>query len=589
MQFGLDQPKAGTGRVLLFSPHALVTQHGELETALATLFLSAGDEVEVLRCGGELIGGCALQVAEPVDSRGSICERCKASASAADAGQGYAVSNLSQVKLQPTEEQEIWRLSALSSQELRHYKFQGTELGAYWSYDLTLSLKSADRILHPDHHEELLRCAQAGLRAFFVGLKKIREFRPTAVVVYSQQYGVNRCFAAAARKEGVAVLNVHHRGPLPNRFRSFSVSLSDTADKPIWRPNFSELLSLPLLATEVAILSAHFTAVYQSRSHTIYSKARGTLSAQDVRKKMGLRAGQIVVVATSSPDEPLAAAEANLLPRTASVVDDFSALEDMMELVDAFPAVDFVFRVHPRLFPNAREKRTSPYGPEMINRLRQKQKKSSNLCISLPQDSIGLYDLALVADCVITQRSSAAHEFAVLGIPAIYTDPSMNPIDKTVFPDYHWPGDGSLRERLRKALISGPDYVQAVAHLRFAATALIRSVVPIHRSPNRLDSALALGARTEIINRILSRFAKSRGAKPTVPLEIDGRRVIGEGLSVSAALKTWPQAQTYKSPGDVSTPELALLNSFLRSVLPVFGKIGSGSGVAFRSQFPEFH
>lgn len=569
-------------RALIFAPLALLRDHALLEAAIAGLFVSGGALVEVVRCSRDFVGGCALHVGKQSSSLEAICRQCVSSSESLDVKPRYEVSKISQVKLSPEQETHISTLSKLSNEELVDHQVDAIPLGRFWSYDLALHHKNPEILQKEDVREDLLHAASSGLKAYFSAKNKIQQFQPTSVLVYSQEYGVNRCFAAAARRVGIPVLNVHHRGTLPDRFGSFSVSLKDKADKPITKARFNESMRLPVLPEEAVEIAEHFKEIYRSKAHMVYSRARGNLSALEVRQQMGLRDGRVVLIASSSPDEPLAAVAAKLFPDDLAQVDELEGIKEMLALVQLSRETDFIFRLHPRLLPNHRDQVTSPAASRILELVMDLEKTSPNLFLSLPSDNVGLYDLALVCDVVLTQRSSAAHELGILGIPAIYTDETADPVRALRNFAAPWQSRKTLAAQLQSALDHGFAANQAIAHMRYAASALIRLVIHVESREKGSEHRRGL---IKILKHQLHRAGVFAPKYESVDdWVLDGRNVLEGGMLPSQAVEEWPWSLHYPASSAFepsSTSERELLWAFLELVRPVFGVVGKQAGVAF--------
>ena len=557
--------------MLFFSPLAHLRDHALLEASIAELFCSAGASVEVLRCSTELFGGCALHVNKPPASQRAICQTCTYSARTIDKGSRYRVLTLDQTNLNEEQEALIDALSTFSNEELLSYRIDGVQIGRFWSYDLALAYKDPTIFREPGLHGELVQSASAGLRAYFAAKNRIIDFQPNVVLVYSRQYSANRSFAAAAQQLNIPVLNIHHRGTLPDRFGSFSASLEDWSDKPITKSSFAESMKLPLVREEVVELSVHFRDLFRSKSPFVYSTGRKSISGTEIRRHLGLRSGKVVLIALSSPDEPVAAVGAGLFPPMLRQFDDFEGLRTMLEMVKLRRDLDFVVRPHPRLYPNRRDQVTSPDAQRISTLLEKEKAQNSNLFISWPWDDFGLYDLALVTNVVITGRSSAAHELAVLGIPAIYIDRSANPVEVLTEETCPWMAHKTLAEQLQSALDSGFSSEQVKAHLRYAATALIRLVVRVDRPPAEITKntfAKKLVINLERALGVPKRYYRS-SHNPERWL-FNKQTSVSEGLAPSRAVAEWPIQLSYSPDAGSENSEDDSVQFFLDSVMPLF-------------------
>jgi hypothetical protein len=165
----------------------------------------------------------------------------------------------------------------------------------------------------------------------------------------------------------------------------------------------------------------HFLSVLAGKVVFTYSSAVNTSTA-DLRAKYHVpKDSKIVLVAMSSYDERFAVETIGELERFDGLLfrDQEEWLQFLIKKYQNLPGVFFLFRVHPREFPNRRESFTSEHARKMAEMF---DKLPSNMAVNWPVDGFSIYDLSKEVNLVLTSWSGVGREMTLLGIPVVAYD-----------------------------------------------------------------------------------------------------------------------------------------------------------------------
>lgn len=510
---------------VFFAPHAVIEFHAEFEKLLADFSAERSKRVTLVGCDQEFFGGCHPHLSRPDDDQHLICQSCVHTRLQLDKKRTYTKAFPNQLLTNEDYEWVEEELQKTRQTPVGQYSVEGVPLGKYWTFDLTLERKSND-FIGQAADERYLGAARAGLLAYRVGKRVLEALVPHAVVVYSVQYSLNRSFASAFRNSGVGIYNVRQNGPLNDRGSRFIVS-EGLQTKPLHLENrFASALTRRLSGYEKSIVWRHARSQITARTALTYSSGRAQISAAQIRKKVGLPEGSRVVgFLLSSPDEPIAANSADLLQEGLLIDRDYFWISQMFELARKTPDVFFVFRLHPRLAPNRREARESPELKRILHILDEQIESVKNIVRNTPDDGIGLYDLAMILDCVFSYRTSSAFELGLLGIPTVQLEPSRDPLLSLHNSPVGEAEEGTrLISLLDEALSPQSAYEITRSHARLSATNLVRMTnrIGYTRGP-LLDRAV--GFFVGVISKVLKK-AGMRGVGRYSGIRLVGDRFV---------------------------------------------------------------
>lgn len=195
------------------------------------------------------------------------------------------------------------------------------------------------------------------------------------------------------------------------------------------------------------------------------------MAAAEIRSRLSI--GQrVVLVFGSSSDELIAQKAANLLPSHVNTESDKELLHQVIRVARLRPDLSFVFRPHPRLFPNRRESHVSKESTSILDN----QDVPQNVIIQTPKDNIGVHDLLMIANVVWSHRSTTALEALLLGIPTFATTESpLCVAPESVLRNLKAASDSEVVNEIDDALLTGWQISRVVACARWIATSHFRT------------------------------------------------------------------------------------------------------------------
>jgi hypothetical protein len=503
MKFGLN-----ADQVVVFAPFAGITTHSVVERALAQQLGLHGADVVLITCSGQFRSRCvfmeskSMAVPATEAERQNACLKCSTRRQEIHGRpQNYRTVDLQDLVEASDSHLSAQILDAFRSNPSTDFEWDGYPLGAFWSYETVLRFKSAART--DEFNAHLAEIAESGVVAFALAqrLATASDSAIKSVLVHSVEYGINRSFIAPFVSEGTPCFTFANAGLLSAWTAGVNVqniNINVAWDHATLRENRVRAFDGGEISiSEGAMVRTWLDERINPTSALVYSASRGSMSASSVRAELGLELRPTVVAFGSSPDERWAANIARLVTEPNDEGDQYTFLRRVMQLAEAMPHANFVYRIHPRLAPNRRDAQLSPH----FDRLIAAADGPDNFFLNLPSQGLGVYDVVMVADVALNWNSSTGLEFMLCGVPVLAFEdaPVIRP-------------DGVQFGRLPESL---PDQVLAVEnalaggwsedHVRQAARWVVatagRTVIPVAQSRQvgswvrrRIFSAKALWA-----------------------------------------------------------------------------------------------
>jgi hypothetical protein len=426
-------------RVLLFAPSADIWEHSFPEALVGEMLSSKGMNVVVARCRGVLRPLCPAGQAAgftadtPIEVQQRLCARCNEKGRLSDSAMG-----LRRVEIDDFVEQDddalitelVQRADALRPQLLRAEDFdqlcvKGLAVGRTALYELILRHKKNDFEFSEGVWGEYLIFLCLAAKVSLLGERLIAAEKPDSVSVYNSLYVAHRAFCLLARQSGISQYFMHAGTNLSRQHGTLMIGqdftwkyLQDLVDR------YGEYANQPVSSPAIEDVTQHFLCLLSSASSFVYSAARSQ-DYFDVRAHFGVNSDQrFIVASTSSYDERFAVESVNASPSPNSLL--FPRILDwvsyLIELAVDQPDWFILIRVHPREFPNRRDRVQSEHSRRMKDLL---QDLPTNVKVNWPDDNISVYDLAQEADLFLNAWSSVGKEMALLGLPVVIYSPEI--------------------------------------------------------------------------------------------------------------------------------------------------------------------
>jgi len=275
-------------------------------------------------------------------------------------------------------------------------------VGRIAAYELILERKlaSIDRvILYWDDYQQRLRST---LLSYFAAKNLIKAQQIEAVVAYNGLYSVNRVVLLYANSIGIQAWAIAAGSHQENKFSKISLYRFDSLPVHAMKSKeWEKARHIPLAAEQVASVKRHFLQLQKAKSNFVYSTPKRGVHPDELCAKLNIpKNKKIILVTMSSPDEFIALEAINFLaPKKDGI---FKSVNDwitfLIQFMESRNDCHLIIRVHPRQFPNKREKIKSENAAILENIL---SKTFPNVSINWPTDQISLYDLATITDLVL--------------------------------------------------------------------------------------------------------------------------------------------------------------------------------------------
>lgn len=413
-------------KFLVFSPFSGIWEFSELEARLASALKSRGHEIVYVTCEGVLRKHCIVMALnglapDAADAeRDRICEMCKSRAAAVRKTFDFRGPNLREV-LDPKLIRQIDdRVSDMVDVSGVESVWRGVPVGRRSLFPFLSYIKRSNLDLTQQEWIEYRDQVQQSMLAVSAAERLIQTHKPDAVITYSSTYSVLSAFREMSQRSGVACFFVEAGGNLAHRnYKAIFAKESIRIFYESLRAHWHSVASKPMPVALIREVTDHLVNTFGAKSVFTYSEPSKT-DNQSIRSRFSVPAGSRILVATmSSYDEIFAAQQAGICPPYKSAFNtQIDWIRWLCEYVAGRDDLFLIIRVHPREFPNRRERveRISEHAQRLRNEL---VSLPPNCVINWPTDKISLYDLAKETDVVLNAWSSAGKELGLLGIPVV--------------------------------------------------------------------------------------------------------------------------------------------------------------------------
>jgi hypothetical protein len=375
-------------------------------------------------------------------------------------------------------------INAITSTNWESMYRSGIPVGKYATYLSMLHHKVPNITASKNSWSEYLSDLRNSLYAVCSIPEILAEVKPTHGVVYNPLYPTNRIFTELVlQNPNIQYVGLSASGYVPERLATLALYRSIKSSQTVVdSTTISESMDEPMSELEISLVSRHVGQLVQGSDPWVYSTPPTAQSVETIKQNLGItNTNPVALVVIGSPDETrssaLVAAEFERVPiDQVATVQEF--IEQVLEVAGTEPEINFVFRLHPRLAPNKREKLRSPDLDAIEGLLAN---LPDNVVVNLPNDGIGLYDVARIARLGINHASSAGLELLALGIPVVHYDPPR----LNAYP----PGLGlevvrfdqiGLRQAMQEAIQTPISAANAVTAWRWYTVTLLRAIT--HKS-----------------------------------------------------------------------------------------------------------
>ena len=419
-------------KFLVFSLFSEIWEHSIPESLITKQAFLEGHEVEYLLCGGMLENLCTSMEARLVEYNSSkvfkmrVCESCQSRAKrfAKKAKSSFYLNNYRPI--------DINKKIKIFFKENIHVdptdvSIGGINIGRMAFYETALKYKKTDVTLEKkDENIYFNFHLENTLRVYFSLELFLKENPYQNVIIYSPQYAINHVAATILEKKGASIYFIEAGVNISNRLDTLRVW--NWKEFKLVNPllkHWNEVSQYDVFPFEVNNVTKHFLSLLQAKSHMVYSAQ--LKEHRKIREYFKIPNDKKILLATmSSYDEAYSAYLAGLFPKEKVCSDVFtSQIEWIRYLIDYVTFRNDVFliiRVHPRDFPNKREKVQSYQARMLLESFKQ---TNNNYIVNWPTENVSLYEMFDEIDVLLTGWSVTAVEAASLGIPVVTYDSNM--------------------------------------------------------------------------------------------------------------------------------------------------------------------
>ncbi|MHB8482291.1 MAG: capsule biosynthesis protein [Nitrospiria bacterium] len=418
-------------KVLFFSPHSAIWVHAFPEALVAGALQQGGHQIVYITCGRQFKKYCipmsavGLKQEATWDEKEAVCKTCNGNKEIIKKSfkfKGYDLDD----RLTELDKEKIKNiLKNISRENFLDLIIDEIDIGRIALYEFLLQHKKSDLIFSDLEWKRYLTALENALYSFFACNKILDEERPDRIVTYNSLYSVNQVLHQITERRQITGYFLHAGGNLSNRLETLLIGKDHTLNF------YKELINhwdvfkkLPCSEKILKNVTDHFLELLKGKSFLAYSSSKSK-NAVNVRKVFKIKESQKVLTATmSSYDERFAAETVNAIPSSPNLVfaTQIEWIHELIKFVEERPDLFLIIRVHPREFPNKREKVISEHAlklQEIFTNL------PFNVKVNWPSDQISIYDLADVTDVFLNAWSSVGKEMSLFGLPVIIYSPDL--------------------------------------------------------------------------------------------------------------------------------------------------------------------
>jgi len=413
--------------IVFYTPEALVKPHFAGQAILGKTLYKLGYNILFTKCFQNFRRCLVMEMLQvPIEADHpqlkTVCERCKQiSVSILD---HYGLPAIEIAELMTSEiHRKIQAAVNNAPTDLREFDFDGIPFGKLNGTDFVLATKISDFESVKDKYRSLwLKLIETSLSGYLI-VDELCKRLPVKRVLYYSDYGVLLGTRIAASRNNAKAFSVVHASMKNVDRRKFSIvsEVRRYIDKERIK-NWERWRDLSLSSQTIRTIGDDVIYRFGAKGTRAYSPAK-TTEQDSLFDKLNISQDKKILVAyTSSLDERLACfwtQDAFNILETYSqpFSDQIEWLNAIVEFVEKRNDVQLIVRIHPREGKDQRQSIASQH--LLLLEKNFKNSNSKNYRFVWPGDPVSSYDLAEIADVVLTSWSSIGLELASAGIPAL--------------------------------------------------------------------------------------------------------------------------------------------------------------------------
>jgi hypothetical protein len=433
-------------KILFFSPHAYIDVHALPEAIVANSLNFKNYDVIYVTCDGVLNDYCVCMssVNLPYNSshseKNKICVECKLKRNYLIKKFGFHSVNIEDFLFDHDRTKISEFCSDLSLDNYLFKEIDGVPIGKFTLYEIILNFKLMSEKIPESLFDFYFNQFVNSAKIYLSLSNMFKIYDIYAFVTYNVLYSVNRTASSVAEKNKINFYTMHASNHLDRItslkqitiFKGLDLTLPNLLPVNLNQKLQDENRNVPCSPDDLKINFKHTSSFYKSKSLWVYSKQVNKTPTFRIKEKLNIKNKQRVILAVMRSADEMRAAELSGVDFSQMRKGLFSDQVDWLKWLNCFasenPEVFIIFRVHPREFPNKREKVVSENGLRILDIL-ENFPLSSNFYINLPDDQLSLYDILKVTDLLLNNTSSVGLEAALFGIPVLGYGECFPPFD----------------------------------------------------------------------------------------------------------------------------------------------------------------
>jgi hypothetical protein len=423
-------------KILLFLPEAGLLEYSVPAHQLALGYGQLGHDVYSVSCETEFINHCAVMASRKLNpassgfAKATVCRGCtrinqllESSKDKADVHSikaSHLISNDFETALDKF-------IENLSHTNWRTAEFLGVPIALFASYEFIITKKLEDTNFASADWDDFMRYVRpVGLTAVVAHSIK-RDIDPDAIIVYDSLYGSNRVWVHLAREMGWNVYSI--RNGYSEAGASMPLQMYHDDNKQILLTRSEECISRmqsPISFQSVLAGSRQQVAKLSAIDVMEYSAPYNGRQPNETRLLFGLNSTiPVLLVLLSSNDERFAAKtlEIESVNRQPTVfTDQLDWLNYLCEIALRRQDLQFIVRIHPRMFKNDRDAVPAKGATTILELL---ERSPANVIVNTPEMRVSLVDLFQITDGCLVGTSSTGLQAASLGLPVVIHNPEL--------------------------------------------------------------------------------------------------------------------------------------------------------------------
>lgn len=497
----------------MFSPHSYIDVHAIPEAIVGDALKKASNDIFVVNCNGILNSHClcmhSLQLTD-LEGKERICKKCKNTRDAI-----VKEFNFQSILLDDYIDKHDYDLVNLLIDNLKYesyidFYYEGIPFGKFALYEFWLNHKLSNVRFSPNLWNEYKTQVRNCLISFLAIKKIFATINPERVTTYNSLYSVSRVVCAVAEELNIPTFSLH-AGSHINRRLSQMVIVKGFTHEFNRDPYLNITRNKFLSNSEIEIIDEHVFELFRANSPWVYTVKSNNIDSDNLKFKLGIKTSQKVVLAVMrSNDERIAAkfSGVQIFDGNPIFKNQIEWLEWLIDFAHNNPDIFIIFRIHPREFPNKREKVISENAIK-FTRFVSSVKHSSNFFINLPENNLSVHDLLKISDLVLNNSSSVGLEAALFGIPVLGIRDNLYSFDPVLQKEANSTSEYSkLIHSLLKRGWSVDDFIVAYRWLNYLFTVVAIDISDAYFVPKSTERSTNKWLKDIKLFRSLSSIAK---------------------------------------------------------------------------------